>query len=80
VKLLRWLFSVCDLQIPFEVVRDPPDIVKDNQGKKTCRLNCGVSVATEKSFLDFAKDKLQDAKNPCSDTSVIEGGYQYFKT
>lgn len=43
-------------------------------------LKFGVSVATEKSLLDFAKGKLQEAKSPHSYTSVTEGRYQYFKT
>lgn len=49
-------------------------------GSKFSTVKFGGGVAIEKSFLDFAKDKLQEAKNPCSDTSVIKGRYQYFKT
>lgn len=46
----------------------------------TVKFGGAGSIAIEKSFLDFAKDKLQEAKNPCSDTSVIKERYQYFRT
>lgn len=55
-------------------------ITKDRKSmkSKSSTLGLGVCGAVEKSFLGFANDKLQEAKNACSDTSVIEGRYQYF--
>lgn len=49
-------------------------------GSKFNTVKFGGGVAIEKSFFDFAKDNLREAKNPPSDTSVIKGRYQYFKT